>query len=263
MPASTTTTPFAPRTDVLVDPLSFGRPYSTEVPGVLTFRGNPTRSYYGTGPMPRSTPQVLWQYPGAGNPMCGQSSEYGNVRTWCGTGWTGQPAVFEREGRTWVVFGAYDWKVHFVDAGMVVVLARVSSGESSLAGTLLRSLPVGRSCCADSSSDDVRSAMTTATSDTTAIAATKAAGLTEKLVGFEVTDKAIARDGWEVIGADGAKVGRVTSASPSPTLGRNVGLAYLPVGMSELGTALRLRDPARGREAAAVVVKTPFYKRAR
>ena len=96
-----------------------------------------------------------------------------------------------------------------------------------------------------------------------AIAATKAAGLTEKLVGFEVTDKAIARDGWEVIGADGAKVGRVTSASPSPTLGRNVGLAYLPVGMSELGTALRLRDPARGREAAAVVVKTPFYKRAR
>ena len=35
---------------------------------------------------------------------------------WCGTGWTGQPAVFERGGRTWVVFGAYDRKVHFLDA---------------------------------------------------------------------------------------------------------------------------------------------------
>ena len=35
---------------------------------------------------------------------------------WCGTGWTGQPAVFERDGRTWVAFGAYDRAVHFVDA---------------------------------------------------------------------------------------------------------------------------------------------------
>ena len=112
----TTTAPFVARTDVLVDPATFGRPYSTEVPGVLTFRGNPTRSYYGTGPLPRTQPQVLWQYPGTGNPMCGESSEYGDVRTWCGTGWTGQPAVFEREGRTWVVFGAYDFKIHFVDA---------------------------------------------------------------------------------------------------------------------------------------------------
>ena len=113
--APTTTAVFTPRTDVLVDPASFGRPYSTEVPGVLTFRGNPTRSFYGTGPVPRTLPQELWQYPGKGNPMCGESSEYGNVRTWCGTGWTGQPAVFERDGRTWVVFGAYDYKIHFVD----------------------------------------------------------------------------------------------------------------------------------------------------
>lgn len=115
-PQSTTTTVFVPRTDVLVDPQSFGLPWGAAVPGVLTFRGNPTRSWYGTGPMPRTTPEVLWQYPGAGRPMCGESSEYGQVRTWCGTGWTGQPAVFEREGRTWVVFGAYDHRIHFVDA---------------------------------------------------------------------------------------------------------------------------------------------------
>jgi len=96
-----------------------------------------------------------------------------------------------------------------------------------------------------------------------AIAATRAAGLTEKLVGFEVTDRAIARDGWDVVDATGTKIGRVTSASPSPTLGKNIGLAYVPVGMGAVGTALRLRDPARGREADAVVVATPFYKRAR
>jgi outer membrane protein assembly factor BamB len=113
---TSTTEPFVPRTDVLVDPASFGRPWGDEVQGLLTFRGNPTRSFHGTGPVPRTPPQVLWQYPPPGRPMCGESSEYQQVRTWCGTGWTGQPAVFEREGRTWVVFGAYDYGVHFVDA---------------------------------------------------------------------------------------------------------------------------------------------------
>jgi outer membrane protein assembly factor BamB len=48
--------------------------------------------------------------------MCSESTEGDETRTWCGSGWTGEPAVFEREGRTWVVFGAYDRAVHFVDA---------------------------------------------------------------------------------------------------------------------------------------------------
>jgi outer membrane protein assembly factor BamB len=47
--------------------------------------------------------------------MCAQSSVGGETTTWCGSGWTGQPSVFERDGRTWVVFGAYDRHVHFVD----------------------------------------------------------------------------------------------------------------------------------------------------
>ena len=110
---STTTTTTAPPVEALVDPATFGSPWGTKVQGVLTYRGNPTRSYYGSGPIPRSTPSVQWRYPG--NKMCGTSSEYGSARTWCGTGWTGQPAVFERDGRTWVVFGAYDYKIHFVD----------------------------------------------------------------------------------------------------------------------------------------------------
>ena len=96
-----------------------------------------------------------------------------------------------------------------------------------------------------------------------ALAAVKAKGLTRRLVGFEVTDKAIARDHWAVLDASGEKVGYVTSGSPSPTLGKNIGLAYVPDALSPLGSALTVRDPERGRTASAVVVKTPFYKRAR
>ena len=113
-PATTTSTT-VPLPEWLVDPASVRTPWGTAVQGVLTYRGNPTRSFWGSGPVPRTEPQVLWAYPQNGN-MCGESSEYEVTRVWCGTGWTGQPAVFERDGRTWVVFGAYDYKVHFVDA---------------------------------------------------------------------------------------------------------------------------------------------------
>jgi outer membrane protein assembly factor BamB len=85
-------------------------PFAT--PGLLTFRGSPTRSFYGTGPMPVA-PTVLWSYPD--RPMCSESTVGGETTVWCGTGWTGQPSVFERDGRTWVAFGAYDAAVHFVD----------------------------------------------------------------------------------------------------------------------------------------------------
>jgi outer membrane protein assembly factor BamB len=98
---------------VLSDPAGFGMPWGSAVQGVLTFRGNPTRSYHGTGPVPVD-PAIRWSYP-ASERMCSDSTEFGETRTWCGTGWTGQPAVFERDGRTWVVFGAYDARVHFVD----------------------------------------------------------------------------------------------------------------------------------------------------
>ena len=81
--------------------------------GLLTFRGNPTRTFYGTGPMPER-PEVLWRFPD-GDPMCSLSIDGSGQTKWCGTGWTGQPAVVERNGRTWVVFGAYDRAVHFLD----------------------------------------------------------------------------------------------------------------------------------------------------
>ena len=108
------TEPPAPAPPVLSDPAAVGQPYGTVVPGVLTFRGNPTRTFHGTGPMPQQ-PSVLWRYP-ENRRMCGESSEYNETKVWCGVGWTGQSAVFDRDGRTWVVFGAYDYDIHFVDA---------------------------------------------------------------------------------------------------------------------------------------------------
>jgi len=97
------------------DPRLAGQPYpGAAVEGLLTFRGNPTRSYYGEGPVPRRA-AVGFRFPREGG-MCRESTNLGETKVWCGMGWTGQPAVFERDGRTWAVFGAYDGAVHFVDA---------------------------------------------------------------------------------------------------------------------------------------------------
>jgi hypothetical protein len=102
--------------DGWVNPASVGRPYSEQVEGLLGFRGNPTHTYYGKGPVP-THPQVLWSFPGdQGGGLCSQSSDEKGMRTWCGSGWTGQPNVWEKDGRTWVAFGAYDRAVHFLDA---------------------------------------------------------------------------------------------------------------------------------------------------
>ena len=111
-PAPTTTT--QPPYTGWVDPASAFTPYyHSKVAGLLTFRGNPTRNYYGQGPLP-AAPHVVWKYPGKG--MCSLSEDRGETTTWCGNGWTGEPAVFERNGRTWVVFNGYDRAEHFVDA---------------------------------------------------------------------------------------------------------------------------------------------------
>ena len=90
-----------------------GGPWGS-VSGLLMFRGNPTRTWYGTGPMPTTTPDRVWRYPSSG--MCSQSTNLGSTTTLCGTGWTGQPAVRVTGKGTEVIFGAYDHKVHFLDA---------------------------------------------------------------------------------------------------------------------------------------------------
>lgn len=105
---------FRTELDAWADPAGFTEPYpNAALEGLLTFRGNPSRSYYGTGPVPRSTPEILLRYPDAA--MCRSSDNMGETKVWCGMGWTGQPLVFDRDGRRWVVFGAYDGAVHFMD----------------------------------------------------------------------------------------------------------------------------------------------------
>ena len=89
------------------------QPWGT-TPGLTMFRGNPTRTYYGTGPISDS-PARIWTYPDSA--MCSQSTNKGETTTWCGMGWTGQPAVYERpDGKIELIFGAYDRSIHFVDA---------------------------------------------------------------------------------------------------------------------------------------------------
>jgi aminomethyltransferase len=87
----------------------------------------------------------------------------------------------------------------------------------------------------------------------------KSEGLKRCLVGFEVTGRGSARGGYALLDQDGVPVGICTSGGPSPTLGRPIGLGYLPLGMTEIGTEFLV--DARGKQLPAKVVKTPFYRR--
>ena len=84
------------------------------------------------------------------------------------------------------------------------------------------------------------------------------AGVRRRLVGLELSGRAIARHGYPVL-HEGQSVGEVTSGSWSPTLGKAIALAYVPVELAKLGTALAVN--IRGKAEPAVVVKRPFYRR--
>jgi aminomethyltransferase len=89
----------------------------------------------------------------------------------------------------------------------------------------------------------------------------RAAGLRRTLVGIEMIERGIARDQYTCCNEAGEAIGVVTSGSPSPTLGKNIALAYVPPSYSAAGTALYVE--IRGQKCKAQVVATPFYKRAR
>ena len=113
VPPTVTTSEILVREPNTVPGWSVGEPWGTR-PGLTMFRGNPTRTYYGAGPL-GAGPSQLWLYPGS--PMCSRSSAGGESKVWCGMGWTGQPVVYLRsDGVTELIFGAYDRAVHFVDA---------------------------------------------------------------------------------------------------------------------------------------------------
>jgi aminomethyltransferase len=87
----------------------------------------------------------------------------------------------------------------------------------------------------------------------------KAAGVKRALVGLEMTQRGIARDGYKVLDTAGREIGYVTSGSPAPFLRKNIALAYVPPQFAAIGTALKVE--IRGQGVGAAVVPTPFYKR--
>lgn len=90
------------------------------------------------------------------------------------------------------------------------------------------------------------------------LAQQKQTGVPRKLVGFEMLDKRIGRDGYPVLIA-GREAGRVTSGCPAPCLKKNIGMAYVPPQSTAVGTDIEIS--IRGQAAAARIVPIPFYKR--
>jgi aminomethyltransferase len=93
----------------------------------------------------------------------------------------------------------------------------------------------------------------------TALEKAKAEGVKRTLVGLEMVERGIARDGYKVLDGGGSEIGYVTSGSPAPFLKKNIGLAYVPLEFAALGTMVKVE--IRGQGVGAAVVPTPFYKR--
>ncbi len=85
-------------------------------------------------------------------------------------------------------------------------------------------------------------------------------GVRRKLIGLKMLGRGIAREGYEVL-LDGRLAGWVTSGGPSPTLGENIGLCYLPSELASVGRSVAVL--IRGQAVEAVTVATQFYKRAK
>jgi len=87
----------------------------------------------------------------------------------------------------------------------------------------------------------------------------KNGGPKRKLVGLEMIERGIGRDGYPVLSLEGERIGEITSGSPAPFLKKNIALAYVPVAYTEIGTEVGVE--IRGQSVKAKVVPTPFYKR--
>ncbi len=87
----------------------------------------------------------------------------------------------------------------------------------------------------------------------------KADGLKRALVGLEMVERGIARDGYKVLDDSGREIGYVTSGSPAPFLKKNIALAYVPPEFANVGSTVKVE--IRGQGVKAQVVPTPFYKR--
>ncbi|WP_121965483.1 glycine cleavage system aminomethyltransferase GcvT [Myroides sp. N17-2] len=89
--------------------------------------------------------------------------------------------------------------------------------------------------------------------------AEKEAGIKNRLVGFELIGKGIPRHDYEIVDAEGNVIGKVTSGTQSPSLGKGIGMGYVPVALAAEGSQIFIR--IRKNDIEAKVVKTPFYKK--
>ena len=86
----------------------------------------------------------------------------------------------------------------------------------------------------------------------------KERGLENKLIAFELNERGIPRQGYDIVDGNGHKIGRVTSGTMSPSLGKGIGLGYVPVIFKNVGSRIYIQ--IRKNAVPATVVKLPFYK---
>lgn len=91
-----------------------------------------------------------------------------------------------------------------------------------------------------------------------ALAKQKAEKPSRKLVAFELNERGIPRQGYDIVNAEGNKIGNVTSGTMSPSLSKGIGLGYVPLDSSKLGTEIFIQ--IRKKAIPATIVKLPFYK---
>ncbi|MDC6389938.1 glycine cleavage system aminomethyltransferase GcvT [Maribacter sp. PR1] len=83
-------------------------------------------------------------------------------------------------------------------------------------------------------------------------------GPEKKLIAFELDERGIPRQGYDIVDGQGKKMGMVTSGTMSPSLGKGIGLGYVPTVFSEIGSKINIQ--IRKNAVPATVVKLPFYK---
>mgnify|MGYP000978295542 FL=1 len=91
-----------------------------------------------------------------------------------------------------------------------------------------------------------------------AIKAEKERGIENKLIAFELDERGIPRQGYDIVDHNGNKIGRVTSGTMSPSLGKGIGLGYVPKVFADFHSKINIQ--IRKKAIPATVIKLPFYK---
>jgi len=91
-----------------------------------------------------------------------------------------------------------------------------------------------------------------------ALAEQKRRGVERKLIAFEIDERGIPRQGYDIVDGQGKKIGEVTSGTMSPSLGKGIGLGYVPTVLASTGSKINIQ--IRKNAVSATVVKLPFYK---